>query len=729
MKKSYFLLSCLAVVLGFTSHIATAQLTITPSATAAQLAAKLTGPGVLVLNPVLTCPTNAEGTFTGTSSLSFDSGIVLTTGQAATSGTTYGAGGPASNFASTNNAAPGDPALDALSGATTYDACVLEFDFRPAGDTIKFNYVFGSEEYNGFTCTAFNDVFGFFISGPGYPAPVNIALVPGTNIPVCINSVNCGPGTGTGTMSTCTALGPGAPFCAYYVNNLAGTTITYDGITTTLTAIAAVTPCDTFQLKIGIADATDGIWDSGVFIEARSLTSVGISLTPVSSDPADTSFGGPFCVRGCNPGQFVFNLSGTSPTTQTIHYAIGGTAVNGHDYTTIPDSVNILPGSTTASITINGLPVMPATGPQTVTLYIYSNVNCGGVTTIIDSATITIYDSFYVHINTPDTAICLGQSLTINATGDPFLQYHWTPISTPGNDTLLTPFETPTTTTTYTITGSYPGLGCPPVAAQITVTVTALYVQIRDTTFCIGQPAVIGLTVNPASPGSTYLWSPSANLNDPTLMTPTFSTNTVGDYPLNVTVTNSIGCMGADAGVVHVMPPAIISVTPGNSVINYSGHIQLNAINMTPYPLVYWWLPDNGSLTNNNINNPIASPIDSTAYVVYAMNEWGCRDSATVTIQVMTHGDVVIPSAFTPNGDGRNDEFRVLNLSYRKLVSFEVYDRWGAMVYKNDNDPKHGWDGTYKGVLQDIGTYSYIIVTANPDGSDETFKGNVTLLR
>src|SRR5205823_743581 len=124
---------------------------------------------------------------------------------------------------------------------STYDACILEFDFKPAGDTVKFNYVFGSEEYTSFTCSSFNDVFGFFISGPGFAVPTNIALVPGTTIPVCINSVNCG-ATGFYSTSTCAALGPGSPFCTYYVNNSAGTTITYDGITTTLTAIAGVTP-------------------------------------------------------------------------------------------------------------------------------------------------------------------------------------------------------------------------------------------------------------------------------------------------------------------------------------------------------------------------------------------------------------------------------------------------------------------------------------------------------
>ena len=121
------------------------QVTVVPGATAAMLASKLVGTGVTIISPTLTCPSNANGTFSGISSLSFDSGIVLTNGQAATLGSTNGAFGPASFMASKDNSTAGDAQLTALCGNPTYDACILEFDFRPTGDTVKFDYVFGSE--------------------------------------------------------------------------------------------------------------------------------------------------------------------------------------------------------------------------------------------------------------------------------------------------------------------------------------------------------------------------------------------------------------------------------------------------------------------------------------------------------------------------------------------------------------------------------------------------------
>ena len=892
MKRIYTALASVIICSALFPFISGAQIVVTPSATAVALASKLTGPGVIVLAPTLTCTPTAEGTFTGPSTLSFDSGIVLTNGRAKTTGTSYGSNGPASNFASTANGTPGDPDLTALAGLSTYDACILEFDFKPAGDTVKFNYVFGSEEYTGYTCSSFNDVFGFFISGPGYAAATNIALVPGTTIPVCINSVNCG-ATGGYSTSTCNALGPGSPFCSYYVNNSTGTTITYNGITTTLTAIAAVTPCNTYHLKIGVADGTDDVYDSGVFIEAGSLTSTGISVAPVSSIPTDTSFGGDFCIRGCNPAEFVFHTTVPVTTPFVIHYVVGGSAVNGYDYTTIPDSVIIPAGGTTASIVIQGLPVPPA-GPKTVQLFIIAPYSCTGSPSYLDSPFITIYDSFNVHMITPDTAICIGSSLTLQAAGDPLLNYQWTPYGLTSSPNTLSTTVTPTATTTYTITGTYPGSGCAPSSASVTVsiiqaltssvgpaiqntcvgvplqlnnivtpdtghytyswspatnlnnnsipnpvvtptapgdyqyvvldsevyagckakdsfilhvlpndftllntdsgicfhgviqmningdteftyhwapaafvsdasatdpvatvnsttvfTVTASYpgcpnmvhtveyyvesphvdILTNDTAFCVGDTVNLRVLVTPADSPYVFSWSPAANLYDATMLQPYFTTGIVGDYPYSLAIQSPLGCTSIDNVTLSPKPPAVISVTPSASTINYGEHIQLNAVDMTPYPLVYWWTPADGSLDNPNINDPMATPLDSTMYTVYAMNEWGCRDSAKVSVNVIGDGDIVIPMAFTPNNDGLNDVFRILNLRSHKLVGFDIYNRWGQLMYHNSTDPKKGWDGTFNGVMQDLGVYNYVLVVTATDGTEKVYKGNVTMLR
>lgn len=893
MKKCYLLL--LFISLFAASYPANAQITITPGGTAATLMNKLLGPGVVGLSPVLTCPAVSNGTFTAvTSPLIFDSGIVLTTGQAATGGGFFGAAGPASNFASSDNGAPGDPMLSALSGGTSHNACILEFDFRPIGDTVKFDYIFGSEEYPGYTCSPYNDPFGFFISGPGYGSPMNIALIPGTAIPVCINSLNCG-ATGGWPLSTCTAMGPGSPFCAYYINNSAGSIITYDGISTKMTAIAAVTPCDTYHLKLGIADVSDDYYDSGVFLKAGSLTSTAISIASSGMNPNDTIAGSQFCVRGCLPGRFIFQRGGSLINPLTIHYLITGTAVNGYDYTTIPDSVTIAANDSDEVVLIHGL--TPPTGTRTVKLLILAPYTCGGSPVILDSAVMTIKDSFYVDILTADTAICNGQYVHILATGDSALTYSWSPAATLSSSTILDPIATPTTTTTYVLTGQYPAVGCNPSHASITITVyyppglavgapvqttcqgvplqlsvdatpagvpytyswtpstylnsatiknpiftpadsvdrlqsvtvsppvpgcsttasfwlhvlpndfalynldtgicfppssyqirllgdteftykwepelgvsdphsmqpiispltttiytvtasygncpdihhTVLYsikhpqvdIATRDTTVCLRTPLQFNVQATPVDSPYTFSWTPVANLLDGgTTLAPSFFTTVSGNYEYVVRVESlTDGCFGTDTIDINVAPPVKITINPGNTIIPYGSEIQLNAIQLTTDELMYRWTPEDGSLTNPNISNPVAKPLETTHYVVYASNIWGCIDTAGVTISVDMDMNEFIPTAFTPNGDGLNDLFRIRGIKYQRIVDFRIFNRWGQLVYNYHTGDPQGWDGTFNGVPQDMGVYNYSIILQRPEAPEKIYKGNVTLVR
>ncbi len=142
------------------------------------------------------------GSFTGNTNIGLSSGILMGTGKIVDP--IFGGVNEHSSMSYDGYLSPqlsGDADLLTLSGnqpgAASIDACVLEFDFVPLGDTVKFRYVFGSEEYPDFVCSSFNDVFGFFISGPGISGPysnnaINIALIPGTTMPVAINTVNDG---------------------------------------------------------------------------------------------------------------------------------------------------------------------------------------------------------------------------------------------------------------------------------------------------------------------------------------------------------------------------------------------------------------------------------------------------------------------------------------------------------------------------------------------------------
>lgn len=228
------------------------------------------GPGVYYDNVSYQGADVASGIFGNGNStnIGIETGIFLTSG--------YGGNIPGPNTSSSTTGAnnlAGHPLLDNITTAATYDASVLEFDFMPMNDTVKCNFAFGSEEYNEYVGSSFNDVFGFFVSGPnpagGEYSNENIALIPGTDIPIAINNVHNGyAAPGAASNGPCTN-------CEYYVDNTGGLTIEYDGFTTLITIWALVVPDETYHFAIAVADAGDHIFDSGVLLEGTSFKSLG----------------------------------------------------------------------------------------------------------------------------------------------------------------------------------------------------------------------------------------------------------------------------------------------------------------------------------------------------------------------------------------------------------------------------------------------------------------------
>ena len=208
---------------------------------------------VSVSNIAYTGDTTQIGFFDGS-----QSNIGLNAGFLITSGSIWGAVNQF-NISTVLPTVQGDSDLGALTIAPTEDAAIVEFDLVPSTDTIRFKYVFASHEYPTFVGTSFNDVFAFFLSGPnpagGNYVKQNLAKIPNSSLPVCINNVN----------STNNSI--------YYVDNTvtANPSVSYGGFTTPLDAWALVVPDSTYHIKIGVADAGDEALDSGVFLSIESL--------------------------------------------------------------------------------------------------------------------------------------------------------------------------------------------------------------------------------------------------------------------------------------------------------------------------------------------------------------------------------------------------------------------------------------------------------------------------
>ena len=166
-----------------------------------------------------------------------------------------------------------------------------------------------------------------------------------------------------------------------------------------------------------------------------------------------------------------------------------------------------------------------------------------------------------------------------------------------------------------------------------------------------------------------------------------------------------------------------INITNKDTVIKYGKSVSLNVFGGTQYH----WTPMAGISNPNNVN-PTASPLVTTVYRAVGIGMNGCRGEDSVKITIDYKSPISAPSAFTPNGDGNNDRFRLMGVTFQTLTEFRVFNRWGQEVFSTQNI-NDGWDGTFNGKPMDMGAYNYIIRIGYPDGATETLKGDVTLIR
>jgi len=296
------------------------------------------GAGVEVSSITFNGQPISVGYFTnGTAAIGLERGIVMTTGLVETANPgllQFGCSENGSVFANNGVAGPipgFDADLSPLAGGALFDINSYTITFVPTSDTLRFRYSFASEEYPEFACSQYNDIFGFFIEGPNYPVPTNIALIPNTSLPVSINNIH---------PDNTTPNNPCPPVNAqYYINNTnSNTQPTFDGLTRVFTAEAIVVPCQTYTIKLVIADVGDPAYDSGVFLEAKSF-GTGALRTTLATPSLDGTV-----TEGCSDGSITFRLPLPADADFPIDYTILGTATNGADYQAIPSGLFIPAG-------------------------------------------------------------------------------------------------------------------------------------------------------------------------------------------------------------------------------------------------------------------------------------------------------------------------------------------------------------------------------------------------
>lgn len=355
-------------------------------------------------------------------------------------------------------------------------------------------------------------------------------------------------------------------------------------------------------------------------------------------------------------------------------------------------------GQTTSSITLT---------PGTTTTY--SVVASAGACSDTAVATITVNPGPMVNAGMDITA-CTGTAVTLTASGG--AGYSWS-----SGQTTSSVIVTPATTTGYTViaTDANGCTGIDSVTAVITPSIVANAGP--DISMCAGESVILN-----ASGGTGYDWFPSSGLSSSTQPGTTASPSVTTQYTVVVT---SGSCPPATDSVTVYVKPAPAASAWSNVTITAGNSATLSASGGATYA----W--NNGSITSTIAVAPAAT----TVYCVTVTDANGCTDSECITVFVeqtdcSSAGELYLPNAFSPNGDGQNDVLKVYYGNYACLKTFKliIYNRWGEKVFET-SDPAAGWDGKFRGKYPDTAVFTYFLKATLSDSQQINKKGSVSLLR
>ena len=604
--------------------------------------------------------------------------------------------------------------------ASVEDGCVLEFDFEATGDEISFNYVFGSDEYLGFVNTQFNDIFAFFLSGPGitgpYAAPagfpdgaINIAQVPDSDplLPITISSVN------NQTNSQ------------YYIDNQAQDGICINGYTTTFTASAAVQCGETYHIKLAIADGSDDYLESIVVLEAGSFESDALALDAQVESLTDTSSVVPYemavgmpdfityanvdpfdliqwqpedtivvdgeplqfdavIIEGCNTVKFTVRRPCSEAAFQdTLYLELGGSAVSGQDFDATFSQVIMDEGETTREVVLNVLPDFEDEGVEILEIFFE---NSDG--TPSDTAFVAILDPIPVEAEAL-TPGCLNQDGTQGlgyaaVTGFGPFDYEWDGQGLP-----------------------YPRV--PPFSGSN-------YQQWVDSV-----QALWGTTLS--------LDSLFQMTNDEGNLIPTHNIvlrvqdqcqnwhefTQIIEHPV-ISSTEICGGDNQEFPMFNPSVPVQDVLYNGQSLL--SGNVPSSQIKVSASPTGDFW-----------ILNDVSANLVTERWVgnLVMVDTCGYETEAQITVR-----DCVVPNVFTPDGfgPGGNDSFRIRGLDGFLGSQLTVFNRYGVAVFKDEtmsNDEfELVWSGDYNnGNPAPAGVYQWVLIRS--DGFKDA--GQLTLFR
>jgi gliding motility-associated-like protein len=351
--------------------------------------------------------------------------------------------------------------------------------------------------------------------------------------------------------------------------------------------------------------------------------------------------------------------------------------------------------------------------PSSTTVYSVTGTNLFCTSTA--SLTVSVVPYPNSNVTSPNQQICYGTSTQINATNAQV--YNWVPNYAISNTTGPNVVVSPSVNTTYTLT-SYNSNGtlvCSETKMMPIVVVPQVTPAIiNNQSICLGNETSLA-----ADGGNTYIWAPANSLNNASTSVVIASPSVTTIYTVDV---SNNGSCGKTATVLVKVNPNPQVFAGRDTTFNLDEPMFINATGTGTLT----WLSGEGIFCKDCPETKI-NATQSGCYVIETVNEFGCKASDEVCIEVTTNSGIFIPNSFTPNDDGLNDVFLVQGYSLSD-VKLEIFDRWGEKLFSS-NDQKLGWNGTYKGTACKSDVYVYKLSYKGLDGKRQFKTGHVSISR